>query len=78
MALLRYLKPANGLPDLKGSLSTMISPHIIAKMNKEEASRCVAGGKHGPYKTYTSSEHSQDSHFHVYHSATVCFTTLIA
>ena len=46
MALLRYLKPANGLPNPKGSLSTMISPDVIAEMNKEvkEASRSIAGG----------------------------------
>ena len=63
MALLRYLKPANGLPDPKGSLSAMISPDVIAEMNKEveEANRGVhvAGGKRGHYKTYTSSERSQ-------------------
>ena len=61
MALLRYLKPANGLPDPKGSLSTTISPDIIAEMNKEveEATHSVAGGKRGHYQTYTSSERSQ-------------------
>ena len=34
MALLRYFKPANGLPNPKGSLSTTISPDVIAEMKK--------------------------------------------
>ena len=56
MALLRYLKPANGLPDPKGSLSTMISLDVIAEMNKEveEASRSVAGGKRGHFPSEKS------------------------
>ena len=60
MALLRYFKTTNGLPDPKGSFST-ISPDIIAEMNKEvkEASRCIAGGKRGTYKMYSSSKRSQ-------------------
>ena len=72
MALLRYLKPANGLPDPKGALSATISPHIIAEMNKEveEASRCIAGGKRGPYKTYSSSERSQIGKYASQHGAT--------
>ena len=72
MAFLHYLKPANGLPDPKGSLSTTISPHIIAEMNKEveKASRCVAGGKCGPYKTYTSSKCSQIGKYASQHGAT--------
>ena len=35
MALLRYLKPANGLPEPTGSLSTRIPSRVIAEMNKE-------------------------------------------
>ena len=59
MSLWRYLKPANGLPDPRGSLST---PDVICEMNEEveEATRCAAEGKkRGPYKTYSSSERSQ-------------------
>ena len=72
MALLRYRKAANGLPDPKGSLSTMISPDVIAEMNKEveEASRSIAGGKRGHYKMYTSSEHSQIGKYASQHGAT--------
>ena len=62
MSLWRYLKPANGLPDPRGSFSTAISPDVIREMNEEveEATRCTAEGKkRGPYKTYSSSERSQ-------------------
>ena len=72
MSLLRYFKPANGLPDPKGSLSTTISPDVIAEMNKEveEATRSVAGGKRGHYQTYTSSERSQIGKYASQHGAT--------
>ena len=56
MSLLRYLKPANGLPDPRGSLSTVISPDVISEMNEEveEATRCTAACKeHHPCKTYS-------------------------
>ena len=47
MSPLRYLKPANGLPDPRGSLSTVISPDVISEMNEEgeEATRCPASGE---------------------------------
>ena len=32
MSLLRYLKPANGLPDPRGSFSTVISPDVISEI----------------------------------------------
>ena len=43
MSLLRYLKPADGLPDPRGSLPTVISLDVISEMNEEveEATRCV-------------------------------------
>ena len=75
MALLRYFKPANGLPDPKGSLSTTISPDDIAEMNKEveEATRSIAGGKRGHYQTYTSSERSQIGKYASQHEATAAW-----
>ena len=47
MSLLRYLKPADGLPDPRGSLPTVISLDVISEMNEEveEATRCSAGGE---------------------------------
>ena len=73
MSLLRYLRPANGLPDPRGSLSTVISPDVISEMNEvvEEATRCTAAGKkRGPYKTYSSSERSQIGKYASQHGAT--------
>ena len=32
MSLLHYLKPANGLPDPRGSLSTVISLDVISEI----------------------------------------------
>ena len=47
MFLLRYLKPANGLPDPRGSLSTVSSPEVISEINEdiEEATCCAAEKK---------------------------------
>ena len=47
MSLLRYLKPADGLPDPRGSLPTVISLDVISEMNEEveEATRCSAAGE---------------------------------
>ena len=73
MSLWRYLKPANGLPDPRGSLTTAISPDVIREMNEkvEEATRCAAEGKkRGPYKTYSSSERSQIGKYASQHGAT--------
>ena len=72
MALLHFLKPANGLPGPKGSLSTMISLVVMAEMNKEveDGSRSVAGGKCGHYKMYTSSKCSQIGKYTSQHGAT--------
>ena len=35
MAPLRYLKPTDGLPDPKGSLSSSLQPQAIVRSNKE-------------------------------------------
>ena len=59
------------VPIHKGPLSTMISPDVIAEMNKvEEASRSIAGGKRGHYKMYTSSERSQIGEYASQHGVT--------
>ena len=49
MALLCYLKPVNGLPNPRRSLSSSISPQMIAEVNKEVQK--VVGTMHGHRKT---------------------------
>ena len=41
------MKPANGLSDHRGLLSTVISPDVISGMNEEveEATHCTAMGE---------------------------------
>ena len=41
------MKPANGLSDHRGLLSTVISPDVISEMNEEveEATHCTAMGE---------------------------------
>ena len=57
MALLRYLKPLNGLPDPRGSLSSSIPSTAIEEANTQVQK--VTGGaknrKRGPYKKYSPS-----------------------
>ena len=54
MALLRYLKPRDGLPDPRGALSLSMPSQAIAEANREvqEATNKV---KWGPYKRYSTS-----------------------
>ena len=54
MALLRYLKPTDGLPDPKGSLSSTMHPQAIAQANEEvrEPMKSVLR-KCGPYQVYS-------------------------
>ena len=51
MALLKYLKPIDGLPDPKGSLSASMSSRTIAMANKEveQVMNKERGKKRGPY-----------------------------
>ena len=51
MSIRRYLKPIDGLPDLKGSLSTTIPSAAIASANRE-VQKAIGSGKkkRGPYK----------------------------
>ena len=60
MALLRYLKPVDGLPDPRGSLSSSIPTQAIAEANKEvqKAILSEAGGKRGAYQQYSSTVRS--------------------
>ncbi len=59
MALLRYLRPVDGLPDPRGSLSSSIPTQTIAEANKEvQKAISKAGGKHGAYQKYSPIVHS--------------------
>ena len=51
MALLRYLKPINGLPNPKSPLSSEIPSSVIAEANRE-VQEATKNKKRGPYKTY--------------------------
>ena len=54
MALLRYLKPRDGLPDPRGSLSSSMPSQAIAQANQEvqEATPKEKGERRGYYKKY--------------------------
>jgi len=57
MALLRYFKPRDGLPDPRGELSDSISPSVISQVN-EEVLKVLQHGKdkrRGHYNKYNSS-----------------------
>ena len=55
MALLHYMKPIDGLPDPRGSLSSCISSQAIAEANKEVQKAKAGGtGKRGPYTKYSA------------------------
>ena len=60
MALLRYFKPANGLPDPRGSLSTAISSDVLTEMNREveEELGRQKSKKRGPYQKFSPSQRS--------------------
>ena len=56
MALYRYFKPQDGLPDPRGPLSTCIHPTAIAQANHEvQKTTGSKGKKRGPYKQYSAS-----------------------
>ena len=60
MALLRYFKPVDGLPNPKGPLSSSISSQAIAAANKEVqkavGQSSVTGKKRGPYNKFTAAQ----------------------
>ena len=63
MALLRYLKPVDGLPDPKGPLTSYISAQAIAEANKEvqkpTSHSSATKKKRGNYKKYTATQRSK-------------------
>ena len=54
MALLRYLKPRDGLPDPRGALSLSMPSQAIAEANRE-VQEATSKAKRGPYKRYSAS-----------------------
>ena len=60
LALLRYFKPFDGLPNPKGPLTSSISSQAIAAANKEVqkavGQSSVTGKKRGTYKKYTATQ----------------------
>ena len=54
MALLKYLKPKNGLPDPNGPLSNVVSSSAIASANREVENLLDSQPKHkrAKYKRY--------------------------
>ena len=57
MALLRFFKPVDGLPDPKGSLSLSVPSRAIASANREVLnSISKAGKKRDPYRRYIPEE----------------------
>ena len=72
MALLKYLKPVDGLPDPKGSLTAAMSSAAIAEANKEvqKAIRAASGtSKRGPYFKMDSSLRCEIAKYAGYHGA---------
>lgn len=64
MALLRYFKPIDGLPDPKGLLSLSVPLQTIAAANREMVKMTNEAGKEcGLYRRYTSEEHLEISRY---------------
>ena len=55
MSLLRYLKPKDGLPHPKRSLSTVLPSQAIAQANLEVQAAQMEKKRRGPYKRYSPS-----------------------
>ncbi len=75
MDILRYLKPLNGLPDPRGSLSSTNSSGAINEMNREVERELAASGsqkkkKRGPYQKFSPSERAQIGKHAALHGAT--------
>ena len=62
MAVCRYLKPIDGLPDPKGSLSTAIPSAAIASANQEDRHLAEFGGHIPCYYTCTAYRRGNLSH----------------
>ena len=73
MALLRYLKPRDGLPNPKGSLSLSVTSPVIARANREvqEAITSKEGKKRGLYERYSPEEHAEIGQYTCHHGIAV-------
>ena len=76
MALLRYLKRVDGLPDPKGPLTSSIPAQAIAEANKEVQKAMdqssvtgTCGKKRGSYKNYTATQRSEIGKYSCQHGA---------
>ena len=69
MSLLRYLKPIDGLPDPRGSLSTTLFREAIAAANQEVQKELNATKKRGQYKKYTPAQRSAIGKYSCLHGA---------
>ena len=78
MSIRRYLKPIDGLPDPKGSLSTTIPSAVIASANRDDRHLVEFGGQTPPTVTVqridvvTSHTASQRPLFHADGMITLC------
>ena len=68
MALLRYLKPRDGLPDPRGSLSSSMPSQAIAQANCEVQEAIQSDkGKRGPYKKYSPTVRAEIGKYACHH-----------
>ena len=68
MALLRYLKPRDGLPDPRGSLSSSMPSQAIAQANREVQEAIQSDkGKRGPYKKYSPTVRAEIGKYAYHH-----------
>ena len=71
MALLRYFKPKEGLPDPKGSLSLSVPSQAIYMANKEvQAVIDKEKKQRGPYKKYTPKQRAEIGKYAYHHGIT--------
>ena len=74
MALLRYFKPRDGLPDLQGSLSLSVPSQPIARTYREVEVVIysqVEGMKRGPYVRYSPEERAKVTQYACHHGIAV-------
>ena len=64
MALLRYLKPRDGLPDLRGSLSSLMPSQAIAQANREVQEAIQSDT---PYKKYSPTVRAEIGKYACHH-----------
>ena len=54
IAVLWYMKPIDGLPDPRGSLSCSIPSRVIAEVSNEVQEAMAGSSKRGPYSKYSA------------------------